>query len=80
MTLIFSLKALKNPQVDAESIRPYLDFVDDVIVDPSNNRKFTYMCKGALIFQAEQGGRFNSRLVPEYIYATRLENYAQIYH
>ncbi len=64
--VIFTLKALKNPQVDAEPLRPYLEFVDDVVVDPSNNRKFTYMCKGHYFLSEYAAGQFV--ILPEYVY------------
>lgn len=64
--VVFTLKALKNPQVDAESQRPYLDFVDDVIVDPSNNRKFTFMCKGHYFLSEQAAG--TEPVIPEYVY------------
>ena len=64
--VIFTLKATKNPQVDDEQLRPYLDFINDVVVDPSNNRKFTYMCKGHYFLSEYAAGQYP--ILPEYAY------------
>lgn len=63
---VFSIKALKNPQVDAEQQRPYIEFIDDIIVDPSNNRKFTVMCKGRYMMSEISAG--THAVMPEYNY------------
>lgn len=62
----FSIKALKNPQVDAEPQRPYLEFIDDVVIDPTNNRKFTLMCKGTYMASEHSAG--GTAVMPEYSY------------
>ena len=62
----FTLKAMKNPQVDDEQAKPSVEFINDVIVDPTNNRKFTYMCKGHYFISEIQGGGF--AVIPEYVY------------
>ena len=64
--IVFSLKALKNPQVDDEQAKPYYEFIDDVIVDPGNNRKFTYMCTGRYFKSESEGGALS--VLPEYVY------------
>lgn len=38
---VFSLKAALHPEVPAQHIRPYLNFIKDVQVDDSNPKKFT---------------------------------------
>lgn len=38
---IFSLKAALHPEVPAQHIRPYLNFIKDVQVDSNNPKKFT---------------------------------------
>lgn len=63
---VFSIKALKNPQVDAEQQRPYIEFIDDIVVDPSNNRKFTVMCKGRYMMSEISAG--THAIMPEYNY------------
>ncbi|MFM7022817.1 MAG: ABC transporter substrate-binding protein [Flavobacteriales bacterium] len=41
----FTLKLLKNPHVDCASYRPYYEAYDDMMIDPSNPKKFTTHCK-----------------------------------
>lgn len=38
---IFALKCAKNPKVNAGSVRPYLEFIKDVVIDKDNPKKFT---------------------------------------
>lgn len=38
---IFSIKAIKNPKTNASAQRPFLECIQDVIVDPTNPKKFT---------------------------------------
>jgi len=64
--VIFSLKALKNPQVDDEQAKPSVEFIYDAVADPSNNRKFTYFCKTRYFKSEVEGGGFY--IIPEYIY------------
>lgn len=40
----FTLKIIKNPLVEATSIRSYFEFVEDVIIDPENLKKLTIVC------------------------------------
>ncbi|MCS7077774.1 MAG: ABC transporter substrate-binding protein [Bacteroidia bacterium] len=37
----FTLKVIKNPKVNAAHLRPNYAFVEDVIIDPNNPKKFT---------------------------------------
>jgi peptide/nickel transport system substrate-binding protein len=62
----FSVKALKNPQVDAEPQRPYMEFLDDIVIDKTNPRKFTYLCKGRYMLSEVSAGLF--AIMPEYVY------------
>ncbi|MFK7796627.1 MAG: ABC transporter substrate-binding protein [Aureispira sp.] len=38
---IFSIKAIKNPKTNASAQRPFLECIQDVIVDPTDPKKFT---------------------------------------
>ncbi len=62
---IFSLKAIKNPKVNAGSLRPYMEAFTKVEVDPNNPKKFTVFAKEtyilAEIFSA-------TTVYPEYVY------------
>ena len=48
----FTIKTVKNPKVNAASIRPFFEFVEDVIVDDNNPKKFAVICNKSY-FQAE---------------------------
>lgn len=63
---IFSIKALKNPKVNAAPLRPYLQFIHDIKVDEANPKKFTIFSKERY-FQAESASG-DYYLLPEYIY------------
>lgn len=62
---MFSVKAVKNPKVDAALQRPYYDFIKEVKVDPDNNRKFTVFMDSRYILSQEIAGYW---VLPEYIY------------
>ena len=64
--IAFTIRAYKNPDVDAEAQRPWLEFINDVVIDPQNNRKFTYMCKGRYFLSEYSAGL--SPVIPEYVY------------
>lgn len=40
----FTVKAIKNPKVNAGPARPYIEFIEDVVIDPNNPKKFTVVC------------------------------------
>ncbi len=42
---VFSMKVVKNPKVNAGSLRPYLKFIHDIVVDAENPKKFTIYSK-----------------------------------
>lgn len=63
---IFSIKALKNPKVNAAPLRPYLQFIHDIKIDEKNPKKFTIYSKERY-FQAESSSG-NYYIIPEYIY------------
>lgn len=50
---VFTIKAIKNPKTDGDNIRPYFEFINDIVIDPANPRKFTFYCKEKY-FQAEE--------------------------
>ncbi len=63
---VFTIKAIKNPKVNAGSQRPYLEFIDKIEIDPSNNRKFTIYCKQRYFLAESSGGGI--AILPEYVY------------
>jgi len=64
---VFTLKAIKNPKVNSAQIRPYFEFVDNVEVDPNNNKKFTVYSKKRY-FRAEESAGQETFVLPEYHY------------
>lgn len=63
----FTLKALKNPFVDAEHLRPYLDFIDHMEIDKGDPKKFTFYCK-TKYFAADVSSGNMAYIAPEYVY------------
>ena len=65
--VIFTYKTVKNPLVDAEAVRSYIDFVDEVLVDKENPKKFTVYCKKKY-FDLEYTTGGQVYIMPEYAY------------
>lgn len=61
----FSFKAALNPKTNCEAIRPYLDFIADVIIDSMNPKKFSVISNQKYILVEEYSGYW---VLPEYIY------------
>lgn len=62
---VFTVKSMKNPKTDAAHIRPYFEFIKDIVIDPSNDKKFTIYAKDRYILSEEFSGYW---VLPEYIY------------
>jgi peptide/nickel transport system substrate-binding protein len=62
----FTIKVIKHPQVDCPHLKPYFEFVKDVVIDPKNPKRFTVIAKRKY-FLAESaiGTEF---VLPQYIY------------
>lgn len=65
--LIFSMKLNFVPEVESGHIRPYLDYVEDIVVDSTNNKKFTVVCKRPYM-SAESSIAANQYFMPAYVY------------
>jgi peptide/nickel transport system substrate-binding protein len=63
--VVFSFKAALNPKTNCEQIRPYLDFLSEVIIDSSNPKKFSVISNQKYILVEEYSGYW---VIPEYIY------------
>lgn len=64
--VIFSLKAVLNPLVDAGPYRPYYEMVANVVTSPNNERRFKIMTKRPYVLAEES---LSSIVVyPEYAY------------
>ncbi len=61
----FSVKSVKNPKADAAHIRPYLEFIKDVVIDKENPKKFTVYSGDRYILSEEFSGYW---VLPEYLY------------
>lgn len=62
----FTIKAVKNPKVNAASLRPYIEFVDKLEIDPSNPKKFTVFSKERYFLAESSVGGLS--ILPEYVY------------
>jgi len=62
---IFTIKAVKNPRVDAMQLRPYVEFIKEIVVDKSNPKKFTIFA-GDTYIKTESASAF--WVYPEYHY------------
>lgn len=63
----FTFKACKNPHVDAEHLRPYIDFVAHIEIDPDNPKRFTFYTN-RMHYAAEFSSGGILHILPEYIY------------
>lgn len=74
---IFSLKVVKCPAItETGHIRPYLKFINEVVVDETNPKKFKLICN-EVYFTAEYGAGNTIQILPEYAYDPKglLKNY-----
>ncbi|MEM7102293.1 MAG: ABC transporter substrate-binding protein [Bacteroidota bacterium] len=72
----FSVKMMKNPFVDNRALKPYFEYIEDVVVDESNNRKFTLVCKEPYMLM--ESALTDLLIIPSYIYDPDgvMKNYA----
>lgn len=63
----FALKSVKNPLSDCENLRPFLDFISHMEIDPDNPKKFTFFSKEPF-FAAESSSGYQAFIIPEYVY------------
>ncbi len=62
---IFTIKAIKNPKVNAGSIRPYMESIERIEKDPANPKKFTVYLSEKYILAESNTGYY---VYPEYVY------------
>lgn len=62
----FSVKVIKNPLVDCPQLRPYYEFIKDVIIDPKNPRRFIVVTKQKYVLALSSIGTLY--VLPRYIY------------
>lgn len=63
--VLFSIKAVLNPKTNNENIKPYYDWVGDIVVDSLNPKKLTLYSKDQYILVEEYSGYW---VLPEYVY------------
>jgi len=64
--VIFSVKAILNPMTNCQPLKPYYEWLGDIVADPSDPRKFTVFAKEKY-FKIEQT-MGTTPLLPEYVY------------
>lgn len=62
---IFTIKSILNPKVNCEPLRGYYSWLADIIVDPSNNKKFSVIANKKYYMIEEFAGGY---VLPEYNY------------
>ena len=73
---IFTVKAILNKKSGANNLRSGLDFINDIVVDSQNPKKFTIISNKRYILSETASGTLP--ILPEYIYDTEggLKSYA----
>jgi peptide/nickel transport system substrate-binding protein len=64
---VFTIKSVLNPKTNCQPLKPYYEWVGDIVVDSTNPKKFVVYSKDKY-FQIEQTAA--SYVLPEYIYDT----------
>lgn len=62
----FSLKILKLPKTDNAHLKPYFEYIEEVIVDKDNPRKFTFVCKEPYMLM--ESSIEDLPIIPAYVY------------
>jgi peptide/nickel transport system substrate-binding protein len=61
----FTLKALLNPKTNCQPLKPYYEWLADVVVDPADKKKFSIISKEKYFKIEETAGGY---ILPEYVY------------
>jgi len=71
----FSLKIMKLPEVENPHMKPYFEYVEDIVIDKDNPKKFTLICKEPYMLMVSALEDFI--ILPSYVYdeAGVLKNY-----
>lgn len=62
---VFTIKSILNPKTDCEPLKPYYDWVGDIVIDEADPKKFTIFSKTTYMLIEEFSGYW---VMPEYIY------------
>lgn len=63
--VVFTIKSVKCPKVNSDPLRPYFEFINDIVVDAQNPKKFTIFSKQRYALAETAGNNF---IIPEYVY------------
>lgn len=63
---VFTLKAMLNPEVAAAPYRSFFDFIGDVIIDPSNPKRFSILTNKTYILS--EAALSSISVFPKYVY------------
>ncbi len=71
----FSVKILKLPKTENQHLKPYFEYIEDVVIDKSNPKKFTLICKEPYMLMVS--ALEDLVILPSYVYdeAGILKNY-----
>lgn len=62
----FTVKTVKNPKTNAVTTRTFVEFIEEIIIDPNNLKKFTIVCNKAYLLAKATTGTMP--LLPSYFY------------
>ncbi|MFN8300398.1 MAG: ABC transporter substrate-binding protein [Chitinophagales bacterium] len=62
---IFTLKSILNPKTNCQPLKPYYEWLNDVVVDSANPKKFTVYARDKYFKIEEFAGGY---VLPEYVY------------
>lgn len=62
----FSIRVLKNPKTDSKALKPYLEDIEEVIVDKDNPKKFSFIY--AKPYMIAESALTDLWIIPAYIY------------
>jgi len=61
----FTIKTIKNPKVDCGHLRPYVEFIKEIDIDPEHPKKFKVILEKPYILALDLTSYY---VIPEYIY------------
>lgn len=62
---VFTIKSILNPKTKCEGLKPYFDFMGDIVIDEENPKKFTIFSKTTYMLVEDFSGYW---VLPEYVY------------
>lgn len=62
----FTIKAIKNPKTNASTQRPFVEFIEEVVIDENNPKKFTVICNKRYLLVETVTGTLS--VLPAYFY------------